>query len=156
MVKVARQYPEERDCRTFLAWAAAVWPQYEPDLVHIPNERGERTQRRLLAAVGVRAGQPDYMLLVPVAHYHGMVMEAKAAGRGWSAVSQDQRARLNRAEVRGYYACVAAGVDQMIAFADLYLRGEHSRLPRLPFEAARGGTELQVIDGTPSLAKGYL
>ena len=61
-----------------------------------------------LKALGVRAGVPDLLLLVPRGKYHGMALELKRIGKG-AVIRPTQAVWLDRLQRNGYCAVVASG-----------------------------------------------
>jgi hypothetical protein len=114
--KGVREYPEEAAGRELVKWAAqfrfehpALGSVLVGDyLVHNANGGARsRIEAAILIGQGVRPGFPDYTLYLPIARYHGLVLELKAPdGAKPTAEQLNILARIERA---GYAAAVAWG-----------------------------------------------
>lgn len=121
VAKKKRKHDEDDLQMRCVAWWNRNYHDVAPLLHHSPNEgwlRGgviEGVRRKLM---GVRAGFPDLILLVPTNTYHFMAVELKAkTGRQ----SDTQKAYQRLVEAHGGLYVVARSVDEFIAFIKAYL-----------------------------------
>jgi hypothetical protein len=119
---------EDREQMAVIEWFRLAYPQQARCLVHIPNE-GRRSKREggRLKAMGMSAGFPDLLLLVPVYSYHGLAVEMKPTGSTWCSVRTEQRLWLARLAGQGYRAEVAYGFDQGREILENYVSGKMGR-----------------------------
>lgn len=101
------RYTEFQSCCALMEWWAfysRINKFYEGLLFHCPNQSvGGVKHGRNLQRMGVRKGQPDYMLAIPRGGFHGMFIEMKSAdGR----LSPEQKVALEKLAGQGY--CVAS------------------------------------------------
>lgn len=123
----------------FCDWTKLVRWQGEPlwnRTIHIPNERGKAgVMTAILVSIGLRRGFPDYLFPCPVFGRTddqcddektmlaaGLFIEAKRSHGG--RVDPDQVMWRDSLIRWGYHAVICAGVDEMIAAARGYFRGD--------------------------------
>jgi hypothetical protein len=120
---------EAQECIAFLDWCALVSFDGVPlieRVVKIPNERNKRSvMTAVLAKLGMRRGFPDYVILVPMADWHGLFLEAKRATRG--KVDREQEEWRDRLRSWGYAAEICAGASEMIRATRNYFGGSAGR-----------------------------
>lgn len=118
------RHPEAQSQRAVLTWwkyACHALKCAEVLLFSVPNGGYRRTREAaLLKLEGCRAGAPDLLLLVPVAPYHGMVLEMKAPG---GKESEEQKTFLGELIAQGYKVVVAYSTEEAIQAITGYLRG---------------------------------
>lgn len=87
---------------------------------HVPNGGGRsRAEGGALKAQGVRPGQPDYNLDLPLAGYHGMRLEIKR--EDGAKPTADQLEILVRLEKAGYFCLAAWGLEDAQRSVSRYL-----------------------------------
>jgi VRR-NUC domain len=119
---------EDREQMALVQWFRLAYPRQSDYLLHVPNGglRGKREAGRL-KAMGVSAGFPDLLLLLPSGHYHGLAVEMKPTGSTWCSVRTEQRLWLARLAGQGYRAEVAYGFDQGREILENYVSGKMGR-----------------------------
>lgn len=104
--------PEEHVQRTVADWLDRHGVRW----FHPPNEGRHKAQyRRKLAALGLKPGVPDVMIVDPPPNVPGAVgtaieLKRKQGGQ----VSQEQREWLEALEARGWYCAVCKGIDEAL------------------------------------------
>lgn len=115
---------EHEEQKAVVSWAEGneEFPELEM-LYAIPNagKRTKRTRGRLKAE-GMKAGVPDLCLPVPVAGYHGLYIEMKAAT---GSVRKEQKWWHDRLRRKGYYVEVCYGREQAKEAITNYLLPMH-------------------------------
>jgi hypothetical protein len=119
---------EDREQMALVQWFRLAYPQQARSLIHVPNGglRGKREAGRM-KAMGVSAGFPDLLLLLPSGPYHGLAVEMKPTGSTWCSVRTEQRLWLARLAGQGYRAEVAYGFDQGREILENYVGGKFER-----------------------------
>lgn len=102
---------------------AELYPAHAADLedVYATANGGKRHRGEAgkLRAAGVRRGVPDIEAWIPVAPYHGLVIELKAPRSGQA--TKEQKARIARLRKRGYRAEICHGWQRATAVLCEYL-----------------------------------
>lgn len=72
---------------------------------------------------GLRPGVSDIVIAYPVTPYHGAYLELKRGPREVTAMGDEQKLWLTRMRDVGYYAAVAAGLEDAILHVRQYISG---------------------------------
>lgn len=115
---------EHQECKTYVDWCQRVHykgEQLYERVVHIPNERDFHRGHKgnigyniaRLAAIGVKPGFYDYVILAPFADCGGLYLEAKRIKGG--KVSEAQHDWRERYQRFGYQAHICNGAGELIA-----------------------------------------
>lgn len=87
-------------------------------LYHIPNEREDKIQTKILKDMGVKRGVPDLHLPCAAGLYHGLYIEMKALdGR----VDEDQAWWISHLSANGYACTVCYGWQHATEVLTWYL-----------------------------------
>ena len=116
------KYTEFKACCALLRW----WDFYSrvskiPTnlLFHCPNQSaGGRVNGANLKAMGVRSGQPDYMLAIARGLHHGLFIEMKS---DVGVVSPDQKRVMQTLTIEGYMVTVCRSSDEARRTIESYL-----------------------------------
>lgn len=87
-----------------------LWPEQYASMFHIVNESNGKSRPQYeesLNRQGRKRGVSDWMVLVPVGGFHGLILELKRCHTG--SVSKEQKAFLIRQQSLGYKCVVAYG-----------------------------------------------
>lgn len=105
-----------------VTWFNLQYSALSPYLVHVPNG-GKRNAREgaRFKKMGVRAGFPDLMLLVPKNGIHALFIEMKSAG-GRQADSQKKYMNILNKMCYDYVICNS--FDNFVEIINRYLRDE--------------------------------
>lgn len=118
------KHSEYQHCLTFYQWT-----QYQPSLkgnvIKIVNE-GKRSLREgaRLKAIGLSAGEPDYLIPVPIGKYHSLFIEMKTPDQKGKKQKKEQLAKIERLNKLGHYAIISYGCDTAIQITIDYLGGK--------------------------------
>lgn len=115
------EWQEARALCQWWALACRKFEIYERILFHVGNETGGAGARRgwMNKQIGVRAGTPDYVLLVPRGGYNGLVLELKA-GKGRPSPAQTEF--MDAVAKYGYLTHVAYGWDAAREAIENYIK----------------------------------
>lgn len=137
---VRRSHAEDDAQRAVIRWASYQWLPDAPDpeaahladyLLHVPNggSRG-RTEAARMVGLGVKKGVSDLLLTLRRSGYAGLWIELKkprhlfpSTARARAAVSQEQRAWLQRMAAAGFATAVCYGSGEAIETITAYLEG---------------------------------
>lgn len=105
---------------------------------HVPNGIWVAGQPGITARIvaslkkqGMKKGVSDIVIALPVDPYHGAYLELKRGPREVTAMGDEQKAWLTRMRDVGYYAAVAAGLEDAILHVRQYISGV--KAPALPW-----------------------
>lgn len=114
--------PETLESIAYVQWFQLQFPREFEFLWHVPNERSDPKEAKLLERMGVKAGIPDYEIALARGGYTGAHLELKATGRPPSSVTDKQRARIIALRKAGRFAYAAIGLDTLKRLTVDYLR----------------------------------
>lgn len=122
---MSRRTEEYRSCCSLIEWWGYAHRAYKLPahaLLHVPNQAGGNAITGMhLKRMGVRAGCPDYLLLVPRGAAHGLAVEMKAAD---GVVSKEQREVLAYLQSAGYAVSVCYSSGEAREVIENYLRSK--------------------------------
>lgn len=113
----------------------ADFSYHVPNGVWIPGQ--PVTTAKIISSLkrqGLKSGVSDLVIALPLGSYHGAYLELKRGAKEVGATNEDQKAWLNRMRDVGYYAGVAASVEEGIAHIQRYV----GRMPAPPLPWDRG------------------
>lgn len=114
---------EEQEHLKLMAWVAQQ-PTIARIFTHHANERKcHPWQGAKFKRLGVKAGYPDFTLLLPSSRYHGLAIELKRKGK--IKISPEQTFWINYLNSVGYSAHFAKGADEAIQIISNYLNDCH-------------------------------
>lgn len=114
-----RRHDEDTIQMSCVTWFRYTYPQYRRLLHHSPNGgRRDAREGARFKAMGVQAGFPDLILLVPANGYHGLFIELKTE-TGRQQATQKEYQQLVEAE--GYCYKVVRSRDGFIETIKEYL-----------------------------------
>ncbi len=117
---MVRSYKESSDQIAALDWLRLQHPEVALHTMHIGNERKTTPQMgAILKRMGVLKGVSDLFIAWPNGVYHGLFIEVKSKT---GKVTPEQIAFTNRMKLKGYFACVCFGVDEIIKTITWYLK----------------------------------
>jgi hypothetical protein len=94
-----------------------------PDLLYTASAGGMRTSigtAKKMKRMGYKKGTPDMLIFEPKGNWHGLLIEMKREKGG--ALSESQKAFLDKAKGKHYYTAVCAGFDEAKKVIDNYMK----------------------------------
>lgn len=119
---ISKLQPETLESIAYVQWFRLQFPREFEYLWHVPNERPDPKEAKILAAMGVKAGIPDYEIALARGGYFGAHFELKATGRPPGSVTDKQHARIIALRKAGKFAYAAIGLDTLKRLTEDYLR----------------------------------
>lgn len=124
--KKKRNFKESKTQAAALEYLKVKCPAMYETAIKIDNE-GKRSIAGVMTAykTGLHKGASDLFFFYPTICYNGMFLEVKPEDWKLTPSKQEhydsQIAFIKRAEKKGYYACLAIGIDECIRAFDFYL-----------------------------------
>lgn len=115
--KSKRSQPERQERLAFMDWVR-LNPNIEKRLIAIENGGSRNFLEAVnLKRIGLKAGTPDYFLLLPSNDWHGLFLEFKA---GKNKLTTSQKAFFKNAENLGYKCSAAWSWSEAVDIINKY------------------------------------
>ncbi len=119
-----RKSPEYDDCIAFYEWT-----QYQQRLKglvikHVNEGKRSFILGKLLKAIGLSKGLPDYQILLPNKHWHGLFIEMKTKKEKNRKQKIEQIEFIEKLIKTGYYATFSYGWEEAMDIVNKYLKDE--------------------------------
>lgn len=113
-------HQEHKEQVAIFKWLSLQHPKVFNMTFAVPNG-GNRTkmQNVRLKAEGLKAGVPDFMIMVSRGGYHGLCIEYKTKT---GSASPAQREWIGKLNDEGYLAVICKGIDEVMALINSYLK----------------------------------
>ena len=115
---------EREECVAFWGYCQRVL-KLGFSIFHVPNEGIRETwYTKALIAIGLTPGVLDYVILIPNAKYHALLIDMKRSNERHKKKNANQEAFIENALKQGYYACYAYGFDDALKIYTDYVNNK--------------------------------